>query len=432
MMIRRPSEPPTMAEMANCYLAATAAVAVAAATVAATAYSMTSKGKSGSSGGGLAGAGYVGPGLRERLFNRGTQDIMESERAILDDALAQGKELEPEMYKALGLEPVYDRPEDPELSQLSQALAGKQTRLNEIRTERAALQSQRGKGRKGRQKQLRKLTREANRLNKEIPAFQSEVESRGAVGRKVVGFKPLGGVADPTGSAGNAFGATLDQFNLHLADALAGKEPLDPTLKESFNERERVLRERLRRQMGPDYETSTAGSQALANFDRERSEAYAQYNRQSIEGFSRLAESRATSLQALTSGRLKNLAFPATFRSALAGELGDAADRRLRQRELTARERGMKGAATRRQAEERAAESAARQEALGNILSGVASAAGGAGGTMVTGAAAAGEGALLGASVSPEAGAVGPPSQGLAGVGGSIGGGRVQSLLGLS
>ena len=272
-------------------------------------------GSGAASGGGLAGAGYVGPGVRERLFNRGTQDIMDSERSILDDALAQGKNIEPEMYKALGLEPVYDRPEDPDLANLSQTLSGKQTRLNEIRTQRAALQSQKGPGRKGRQKQLRHLTREANQLNKEIPAYQSEVEQRGAVGRKVVGFKPLAGVADPTGSAGGSFGAALDQFNLHLADALAGKEPLDPTLKESFNERERVLRERLRRQMGPDYETSTAGTQALANFDRERSEAYAQYNRQSIEGFSKLAEGRAEALQSLTSGRLKNLAFPATFRS---------------------------------------------------------------------------------------------------------------------
>jgi hypothetical protein len=411
--------------------AVTAAVAVgvaAAATVASTALKATQGGSSAS--GGLAGAGYVAPGLRERLFNRGTQDVMDAERSVLDDALAQGKQLEPEMYRALGLEPVYDRPEDPDFATRSQALAGKQERLSQLQQRRAELQGARGPGKKGRAKELRQLRREATRLNKEIPGLQSELEQRGAVGRKVVGFKPIAGVADPTGSGGNAFGAALDSFNLHLADALAGKEPLDPTLKSSFDERERTLRDRLRRQMGPDYETSTAGSQALANFDRERSEAFAQYNRQSIDGFSRLAENRAGALQELTSGRLRNLAFPSTFRASLAGELDRAARTRLAQRQIAAQERGAKGTAMEKLNAQKQADAAADREALANILAGVGSAAGTAGSLGGGSLASSAGNALVGSSVSEAAGGVGPPTQGLVGVGGSLGGGKIQSLLG--
>jgi hypothetical protein len=219
------------------------------------------------------------------------------------------------------------------------------------------------------------LDKEANQVNKNIEALTNEIENRSAVGRRIVGFEPINGAADPTGSAGNQFGAALDAFNLHLADALAGKEPLDPTLKSTFDERERHLRERLRRQMGPDYETSTAGADALANFDRERSEAYANYNRQSIEGYSRLAESRAGEISRLTSERLRNLAFPATFRASLAQTLEGVARERTAVAQGPAGERAARGRGLAALTAQRQADAAARQEALAGILAGVSSAA---------------------------------------------------------
>jgi hypothetical protein len=414
--------------------AATAAVVAATATVAAAGISAASKAGAfgGGEGGGLAGAGYVGPSLQERRFNRGTRELLDAERSILDDALAQGKLVEPEMYRALGLEPVYDRPEDPDFASRSQALAGKQSRLAQIQQRRAEIQSVRGAGKKGRAKELRQLNREAVRLNKEIPSLTTELEQRGAVGRRVVGFRPLAGVADPTGSAGNSFGGALDQFNAHLAAALSGKEPLDPTLKRTFDDRERVLRERLRRQIGPDYETSTGGAQALADFDRERAEAFAQYNTNVIGYYSQLSERRAGSLSDLTSGRIRNLSFPATLRAALAGSLGAAAEGRGGFAERLSGERTAKGAAEARIAEARARAQAERTRAITELLSRGGSAVGSAGPTLGTYLDERGglSGALLGSSVSPAAGGVGPPTQGLAGVGGSLGGGKIQSLLG--
>ena len=324
----------------------------------------------GGGGGAGGGGGYVPPGLREMLYSRGTMDMLDAERSILDDALAQGKAVEPEMYRALGLEPIYDREEDPELADRSAALAGKQERLNDLRLQKVGLQGAKGRGAK---QQRRDIQRRSKQLNKEITILSRDVEQRGAVGRRVVGFKPLAGVADPTGSAGNAFGAALDQFNLHLSDALSGKEPLDPTLKRTFDGRERTLRERLRRQMGPDYETSTGGAQALANFDREKSEAFSQYNRESIETYATLSERRAGALSDLTSGKLRNLAFPAAFRSELGRALEGAAGAREEISRRKASERGIVMEAAQSASAQRAAQSNARSQALGGLLEKTAS-----------------------------------------------------------
>lgn len=393
-----------------------AGVAVTVATVAAAGLQIAKSAGAFDGGGAPGTPGYIPPSTSELSFNRGTRQILDAERSILDDALAQGKFVEPDMYRALGLEPIYDRPEDPELAGLSTELAGKQDRVSEIQRELAALRGKKG----ARYHQLR---RERKQLNKEVSSLSGQLEQRGAVGRRVVGFRRLEGVADPTGSAGGEFGAALDDFNQGLARALKGEEPLDPTLKREFDEKEQVLRERLRRQMGPDYETSTAGRQALANFDRERSEAFAQFNRQSIAFYSELAEGRAGTLSELTSERLRNLAFPSSFRASLATQLEGAAEARRRFATGGAEERSEKAGAIARQREAAAAERAARVEGISNILAGVSGAGGSInrlGGQANT--------ALLGESVAP--GLEGPPTQGSLGVGGELGGGKLQNLLG--
>lgn len=305
--------------------AVTAAVVVAGAAAAQAGMQIAQANKAGD-----AGSSYIPPSNSEVIFNRGTKGILNSERAILDDALTQGKLLEPEMYRALGLEPIYDRPEDPEFAGMSAALSGKQAQVEDLRRQMAEIKSMKGPGERARSNRIKGLERSRRLLNREISSLTQEVETRGAVGRRVVGFEPIAGVADPTGSANGSFGGALDQFNASLSRALAGEEPIDPTLKTEFETRERTLRERLRRQMGPDFETSTGGQTALANFDREKAEAFAQFNREQITESSRLAESRAGALSSLTGARLQQLAFPSSLRIAQGQALEGAADARGR------------------------------------------------------------------------------------------------------
>lgn len=60
------------------------------------------------------------------------------------------------------------------------------------------------------------------------------------------------------------------QFYDRTQLALEGKLPTDPGLTTSLDEQETQLREQLRKQLGPGYETSTPGIQALAKFNQNK------------------------------------------------------------------------------------------------------------------------------------------------------------------
>lgn len=54
------------------------------------------------------------------------------------------------------------------------------------------------------------------------------------------------------------------------AAALEGRLPVDPALMETLEQEESTLRDRLRRQLGPGFETSTPGIEALGNFEERK------------------------------------------------------------------------------------------------------------------------------------------------------------------
>ena len=54
--------------------------------------------------------------------------------------------------------------------------------------------------------------------------------------------------------------------------ALAGELPVNPALLRDLGEQEATLRERLRQQLGPGFETSTPGIEALGEFGQRREE----------------------------------------------------------------------------------------------------------------------------------------------------------------
>src|SRR5262249_3000475 len=117
--------------------------------------------------------------------------------------------------------------------------------------------------------------------------------------QRVVGFNKLDRPADPTGSPGGLYQMAFDLENESLVRALKGEEPVDGTLKTHWDQQEQELRNRLRNQLGPDYETSTAGAQALAVFDTQRNNAFASFNQDLVKALSAETESRAASLSNL-------------------------------------------------------------------------------------------------------------------------------------
>lgn len=311
-------------------MATVAVVAGAAASVAAagaSAYASSSQGKGG-------GGGPRGPGLAERLFNRGTRDVLRNQTAVMQDALAQAKFMQPELYRALGYEPIYD-----ENARASVQEAG--SKVDALRAELDSLQEGRI-GLKGKNKRA-KNKKQAKRTQRALAIAERQLGEAQTVGDRVVGIRKL----DPsevdltTASGDDLFRVAYDLQNQTLVRALRGEEPIDATLKTSFEEGERDLRDRLRNHLGPDYETSTAGQQALANFAREKSEAFQQFNRQTINDFSSMTESRAKALSDLTGARLEQLLYPATRQADFSKALGDVAQGRIQYGEFRQQERGI-------------------------------------------------------------------------------------------
>lgn len=290
---------------------------------------------------------YRNPALWERLFNRGTEDILSQERQAVEAAIAEGAIMQPEFYRALGYEPEFeDRTAD---------LEAARQRRDEIKSRLTALESRRARRRGGKGEDLGgkydwadqpgKLRKEIRRLRGELSAAETELGDISANPVRIRNFRKVD-PSDPTDSRGGAFREAFDLQNEALVRALQGQEPIDATLQTEYENREKILREKLRRQLGADYETTTAGSDALANFDREKSEAFSQYNREVVGQYSGLSENRAKALSDLTSARLGQLNAPSQFALGRAGALGEVAKARDTHAQLLLQARQKQGGAT--------------------------------------------------------------------------------------
>lgn len=398
-------------------MATVAAVATAAAAVGSAAYSAAGSG-GGKSGGGAPKMQGMAPW--ERIFNRGTADINDEERRVMEDSLAQANFMQPEMYKVLGYEPIYDdRGATPEnlkalgdkVDELNNRMTeGKETqaenklKIEENRKKIRDLRSQarKLKGKKNRDERqglidqigdlrsdiqdMRQESKQTKQdfgpLQQEAAAAQKGLSDAETLPRRVIGVKKLDHPADPTQSGGDLYRMAFDLQNESLVRALKGEEPVDATLRHAWDEREQTLRERLRRQLGPDYETSTPGEQALANFDRERGESFSQYNTQITAQLSAETESRATSLSNLTSQRMQQLMYPSSVQAAHALQLGQVASDRLGIAGTFQHERlaQYESAANAHSADQAAA--AARGQAISSLINSAGNGIGGAGSSL--------------------------------------------------
>lgn len=199
--------------------------------------------------------------------------------------------------------------------------------------------------------------------------------------RRVVGVKKLDHPADPTSSGGDLYRMAFDLQNESLVRALKGEEPVDATLKNQWDMKERDLRESLRRSMGEDYMNSTGGAQALSQFDTARNAAFTNFNRQLVGELSGETQARAESLSNLTSARMQQLLYPARSQQEASMALGQAAQSRLGiaglfQHERTAQYEGKNNAYAQDQAN-----AAARSQAMASLLNSAGQGIGAAGPT---------------------------------------------------
>jgi len=367
--------------LATTALAVGAAAAVASAGV--SAYGAASKGK----GGGGGGPTLPETPLWEKMFNRGTGDLLDEEKGMMNDALAQANFLQPEMYKLLGFEPVYDERQNADIKGLSDKSDAIKKQLGDSQELLAKIQATKGPknkkalAREAGFKNIADLKRTKDGLLRQQELADRQLGDAQSLPRRVVGMKKLDQPADPTQSGGDLYRMAFDLQNQTLVRALKGEEPVDATLKTHWDEQESQLRERLRRTLGPDYESSSAGQQALANFDREKGESFQQFNSELIKSFSAETESRAKSLSDLTGARMQQMLFPANAQMQRGLLLGQAAADRNAYESVQQAGRGQEMQSNEDQYKADVANSNARAEAiqgvgagLGNVGEGITSA----------------------------------------------------------
>lgn len=379
---------------------ATIAVGVAAAaTVAATAYKASQAGK----GGGKIPA-MQGPQQFEQIFNRGTRDILDEERHVMEDALGQASFMTPELYKVLGYEPVYDdRGVTPDsLKALSQKsdelnkalLAGREQRaasVGQLRDLRKQLREARKAGDHTTAQDLKGQIKDINQANRDFDAKAVSLRTEAGVAQqalsdaqsqpmRIVGFNKLDRPIDPTGSPGGLYQMAFDLENESLVRALKGEEPVDGTLKTHWDQQEQQLRARLRAQLGPDYETSTAGSQALAVFDTQRNNAFATFNQDLVQRMSAETDARATNLSNLRGALMQQMMFPANQQLGRAAALGEAANSRINIAQLAQNERTAQFKSAESVYGNRLAQHQAQVDAIAGLIQAGGSAVGAVGG----------------------------------------------------
>lgn len=302
-------------------VAATATTVAAAASTANAAYQASKAG---------AGAGAKPPRVQgltknQQLFNRSTQHILDQEQALLANAASQGVAANAEIYKKLGYEPTYDGPA-PDYARMKseqdQAHSDAVTAFTEWQKAKKT-----GKGVK---QANAKLSAAKALFSSKADAYNSALANP----RQITGLNRLPNNADGT-QAGHdpknpddLMQVALDLQNQTLIRALKGEEPIDSTLTHSFEVGENNLRDKLRRQLGPDYETSTAGSEALSAFDRQKGEAFESFNRQTVDLFSKLTESHALALSNMTTQQISNMLTPTRTMLSIAGAMGQSAEDR--------------------------------------------------------------------------------------------------------
>lgn len=106
------------------------------------------------------------------------------------------------------------------------------------------------------------------------------------------------------------------------AAALSGDLPINPALERELQEGEETLRERLRKQLGPGFETSTPGIEALAQLRQRSTELREGARRGDLTLAEQLSLARSGEQQATTQDFLNRLLGGANFFSSSLGTLG--------------------------------------------------------------------------------------------------------------
>lgn len=272
------------------------------------------------------GALYTPRSLRERILDKEVTGVNRLQTNLMTNALGQFSNLSPELYaSALGMVPQYEDTSSrvqPAIraSQQAKAQSSKLQNIMQMKKEDRPypwnLKGKRWSRKKLRQK-FKKLDGKAQRLDRNLRDIE-------AMPKRITGFtkaSPDDLPADSPLSSKNPRNQISALTDESLIRALRGEEPLDQSMVNRWRDRESEMRTRLRRQLGPDFETSSAGLETLAQFEEDKDEAFQNFNRDTVMRYSALSQGNAQIREQQLSGILERGVFLPKQMAGLAGEL---------------------------------------------------------------------------------------------------------------
>jgi hypothetical protein len=195
---------------------------------------------------------------------------------------------EPYLYELAGIQaeidPAAQAAADAALGRKSgaqSAFSAAEQELADARTARAALKGAgkyegKRQDRKAAKKRLRVAKRGRRASVRDLDAAATAADAAVAEAGRITKLTP-------TGKLGSAEDQRIDELLTgRVTRALETGASEDPRLNRELGEEEARVREQLRRAYGSDYENTTAGNMALANFRQRRSESLADFARRDV------------------------------------------------------------------------------------------------------------------------------------------------------
>jgi len=177
-----------------------------------------------------------GPTEEERALQRSQAQALEFQTALLQEQQRQNELLAPLLFENIGLKPIID---DSSIDEQIQVLQQEKAQLGDtVQVNSFGLPIPNNR---------------ANQIDQEIARLESQ---RG----RITGFEEI---IDPN----EVLRDDIERGLLERTQAaLRGELPVNPALLSDLETQERALREQLQAQLGPGFETSSAGIEALDEF----------------------------------------------------------------------------------------------------------------------------------------------------------------------
>lgn len=270
--------------------------------------------------------------VRQRQFNKGTLNMLDEARQVVENGVGQGQELNPLIYQMLGLQPQYED-HSADLTAAQQEMDGAQQQYDEAQKTLGTLKSiPPGKRSAAQRKQIAQITKGMPGLTAALEKGKDAFGHLQTAPKTITGFGRLDPTAIPKESpfsSENPLNQAQAAETGRLNDYLSGKAAVDPTLTHQYDTAEQALRAKLAQRFGPDYEGTSVGQMALQNFTRQKNEAYATWNQQQVQNYNALAFGGAANLQQLLANQITMMREPSNTTISEGSSLANAATPRI-------------------------------------------------------------------------------------------------------